>query len=56
MPTPYERIDVLEGHVRDLLARVEKLEKAQQQGAVYGGPADKAVPGSTLHLPAKAKH
>jgi hypothetical protein len=55
MPTPYERIDVLEQAARDLIARVEKLEKAAQQGAVYGTP-DKAVPGSTLHLPAKAKH
>lgn len=56
MPTPYERIDVLEQAVRDLIARVEKLEKAAQQGAVYGGTPDKAVPGATLHLPGKRSH
>ena len=59
MPTPYERIDNLETVVRDLLARVERLEKAQQllHGQPYGVPEqDRAVPGGTLHLPAKGKH
>jgi len=54
---PYERIDQLEIIVRDLALRVSKLEKAQQQGAVYGAPEqDRAVPGGTLHLPAKGRH
>jgi hypothetical protein len=54
MPTPYERIDVIEQALKVLIARVEVLEKRHQQTDVYG-VADKAVPGTTLHLPPKAR-
>lgn len=51
--TPYERIDQLETIVRDLTSRLARVE---QHPALSVPPlGDKAVPGSTLHLP-KAKH
>jgi hypothetical protein len=53
--TPYERIDVLEQALKVLVARVDALEKHRQQGDVHA-PADKAVPGTTLHLPPNGKH
>ena len=53
--TPYERIDQLEAIMRDLTARLARIE---QHPALSVPPieADRTVPGSTLHLPAKAKH
>ncbi len=55
MPTPYERIDTLESALREVIARLERVE---QHPALSVPPlsADRAVPGSTLHLPAKGKH
>ncbi len=58
MPTPYERIDTLEAELRALIAKVDRIAQhpALSVPPLSNGPEDKAIPGSTLHLPAKAKH
>lgn len=48
---PFQRIDDLEALVKDLVARVEKLEN--RQAHAFGDlPAQKST--STLHVPRKA--